>query len=745
MALVIVEAPKKIAKIKKCLGKEFQVESSAGHIMDLKKEDMGIKFPELEPVYEVYKDKRDIVKHLKAEAKKHDDIYIATDADREGEAIAYNILSILPKRGKNIYRVVFRSINKTEIQANMKNPIGFNEDVFLSQQARRMIDRLVGFKVSPLMWTKGLKHTSAGRVQSSALKFIVDREKEIRAFVKEEYWSIQAETKLDFAADFFAKNGRKYVPKNEKQAKDIVDDIRGDLEVTKFEQKMSETSPPKPFETSTLQQVAGSRFGWTGQKVMDTAQNLYANGLITYHRTDSLRCDPEKVKLARDKIEKKFGKNYLSPKPMVYGASKDAQDAHEAIRPTFDTLPATMMDDERKLYNLIRDRFFASQMASASFAKTQMVLDYEGKSKYSFKATGSILKFDGFLKVYGGTKDDKLIPAVKKGQKIPVKKLLPKQHFTKAPPRYTGPSLTSKVKKEGIGRPSTYASIAEHLIKRGYVNRQKNTLFATEVGIMVCDYLEAFFDKLTSAGFTSDMESRLDKVAAGELEMKKVVKDFLDILEEDIEKAKKGDAYTVFLTDTECSSCADGSKMAKKIGKHGVFLGCQNYPKCGRVINFGEDGKMVEDEIETGEACPECNSKVRKIKAKYGVFYGCSSYPVCEWKGKLNSEGTLVSIKKAETTDIKCPECKTNNLSKRKGRNGEFFGCSGYPKCKYTANIGEDGQPIKSEKKKKNAPKSTGKTCPKCKKNELVERTGRYGKFVACSGYPKCKHIEKEK
>jgi DNA topoisomerase-1 len=747
MPLIIVESPKKIPKIRKCLDNSYQFEASVGHIMDLAKKDMGIKLPELEPVYEVYGDKKEVVKRLKAAAKEHDKIYIATDADREGEAIAYNILSILPKRGKDIQRVIFKEINKREIKKGLDKPIGFREDFFKSQQARRMIDRLVGFKVSPLMWTKGLKNTSAGRVQSAALKFIVDREKEIRAFKKEEYWTIKAQTDLNFIANFFSLNGKKFVPKNEKEAKGISGDIKGDLTVTKFEKKTRTRKPYPPFETSTMQQDAGSKFGWTGKKVMDVAQSLFSQGLITYHRTDSVRCDPDQVVSIREKIEDKFGKKFLSAKPIVYGSGKDSQDAHEAIRPTFEMVPMELPRDEKRLLDLIRARFMASQMAEAKFAQASMELEYQGKGSYGFKASGSVMQFEGFLKVYGSAQDDVSIPSLDKGQSVSVNKVIPEQHFTKPPARFTDPSLTKKVKKEGIGRPSTYATIAEHLVKRGYITRKKNTLFATEIGIMVCDYLEKFFESLTNVSFTSDMESRLDKIAGGDLEMKKTLQEFLKILESDIDSAKRGSPNVVFMTDKDCSSCSDGSKMIKKVGRNGVFLGCQNYPECGHVLNFDEDGNMIEDEVETGQACPVCSNKVKKVKGKWGEFYGCSSYPVCNWTGKLDSEGNLVTNKKAEVTDIDCPECKEGNLVKRKRKKdgGEFYGCNRYPKCKYGANIGDDGQPVKAKKSTKKKAKPTGKTCPKCKKHELVERDGQWGKFVACSGYPKCKHIVKEK
>ncbi len=746
MPLVIVESPNKIPSIKKCLDKSFQVEASMGHIMDLRKKNMGIELPEFEPVYEVYPEKKDIVKRIKEAAKNHDEIYIATDADREGEAIAYNIQSILPKRGKKIYRVLFKEINKREILKGLKNPCGFREPVYNAQQARRITDRLVGFKVSPLMWTKGLKNTSAGRVQSAALKIIVDREKEILAFVKDEFWSIKAETDSNFIAEFYAIDGKKVTPKTKKETEAIVKDLGKKLLVTKFTKKTRSRAPSAPFETATLQQDAGSRWSWTGKRTMEVAQSLFSQGLITYHRTDSTRCDPDKIKYIRDMIEEKHGKGYLSAKPIEYGPKEEAQDAHECIRPTFYSAPAGLSGDERKLYNIIGARFMASQMAEAKFDQASMELEAKGKKVYNFKASGSVQQFDGFLKVYGSAQNDVSIPAIEEGEDVSVKKVHPKQHFTQPPKRYTGPSLTKKVKKEGIGRPSTYAVIDDTLIRKGYVERKKGSLHATDIGIMVCDYLDHFFANLTDAKFTANMEKELDLIEKGKAKIKKTLENFLVILDKDIDLAKRGSQLDVFRTDIDCKSCNDGSKMAKKIGKHGIFLGCENYPKCGHVINFDEDGNMKDDEVETGLACPVCHNKVRLIKGKWGEFYGCTAYPVCSWTGHMNDEGDLVTKekKKVETSEHDCPSCGEGKLVKRGGKNGDFYGCSRYPKCKHTANIGEDGVPLeKKGRAKKAAPKGTGKTCPKCNKNELVERDGRYGKFVACSGYPKCKHIEK--
>lgn len=608
-----------------------------------------------------------------------------------------------------------------------------------------MTDRLVGFKVSPVMWTKGLKGTSAGRVQSAALKFIADKEKEIRAFVKEEYWSITAKTSFNFDAEFYAINGESYTPKNEEETNKIVKEIKNPLIVSSYKRKTRTRRPPPPFVTSTMQQDAGGRYKWSSKKVMDTAQSLFSQGLITYHRTDSTRCDPDKIKDIREKIRKKLGEEYLSEKPINYGPKEEAQDAHEAIRPTFESIPPTIAPDERKLLNLITNRFMASQMAPAKFDQAKILLKHRGERILNFKASGSVLKFDGFLKIYGSSGDDVAIPEIKEGQGIDIEKIEPVQHFTKAPPRYTEPSFIKKMEKEGIGRPSTYASIIETLVHRNYVERKRNTIYGTEIGIMVCDYLDKFFNKLTHTEFTADMESKLDLVEAGKQDFVKVLEEFNDILDRDIINAKRKDSMQVFKSDVDCPSCNDGSKMVRKISDASVFLGCENWPKCGHTFNITEDGKLEASEVETGKACPSCGNKIRIRNGKWGKWASCEGYPSCTWKGSVDDEGNIVSQTEKKTTDLKCPKCEEHMLVHRKGKYGSFLGCEGYPICNFTAQIDKDGNIVVKSKKSrsKKEPKKTGETCPKCNKNELVEREGRYGVFIACSGFPKCKFIKK--
>lgn len=688
MPLVLIESPNKISKLRKILGSNYTIMASVGHIMDLSKKNLGIDTETFEATYKVNSDKKDVVKSIKDEAKKHDTIYIATDPDREGEAIAFHIASILPKTCTNIHRVKFNAITKEAVKKAMKSPGKLDDDLYNAQQARRITDRLVGFRVSPIMWTKGLRGTSAGRVQSVALKIISDREKDIRAFVPQEYWTIEVETSKDFSADFFALGGKAYTPKTKADADSILNDMNSgkkDLVVTAYDTKSRVRKPYPPFITSTLQQAASNAFGWGAKKTMSVAQNLFSQGMITYHRTDSTRTDPAKVSDLRKSIEKKYGKKYLSPKTISYGPKGAAQDAHEAIRPTYDSPVQPVSTDEKKLLKLIDARFTASQMASATFDQVSLKLEYPGKKAYGFKKNGSTLVFDGFLKVYGDIKDDVILPALSVGDKVSWEEVSGVQNFTKPPNRFSDASIIKLLEKEGVGRPSTYASILDTLINRKYISRVKKSLSATEIGIMVSDYLTAYFPKIVDKGFTSNMESNLDDIAAGNKDYKDTLTTFNQDLDAQITTANQSALPDTFIVDHKCPKCS--SKMIKKISKHGPFLGCSDWPKCDGTLSI--EGESTKVSVETGHSCPKCQ----------------------------------------------------NILVKRKGRNGEFYGCKAYPVCKFSAAIGEDGSPV--ERKKAEA-KDTGHKCPKCKKGTMLERKGRYGKFFGCSAYPKCKNIMKK-
>jgi DNA topoisomerase-1 len=689
MPLVLIESPNKISKLRKILGANYTIMASIGHIMDLSRKNMGIDTDTFEATYRVNTDKKDVVKEIKKEAKNHDTIYIATDPDREGEAIAFHLATLLPKRGVSVHRARFNAITKEAVQKAIKNPESLNDDLYNAQQARRITDRLVGFKVSPVMWNKGLRGTSAGRVQSVALKIISDREKAIRAFVPEEYWEIVAITDLDFGADFWGINGKSHKIPNQAEADRITSEMKqgsSDLIVSGYTKKTRSRKPPPPFITSTLQQAASNSFGWGAKKTMSVAQTLFGNGLITYHRTDSTRSDPQKIKDLRDNIEKKHGKKYLSSKTISYGPKSSSQDAHEAIRPTYDSPISTLGSDEKRLLALIGARFMASQMADAQFDQVAVKMEYVApKEKFNFKKNGSTLVFDGFLKVYGDIKDDVILPPLAVGKSVSWSDVLQTQHFTKPPPRYSDASIIKLMEKEGVGRPSTYASIIDTLLDRKYIKREKKSLNATEIGIMVSDYLTANFPSIVDTKFTSKMELNLDKIAEGQINYIDTLKNFNLNLDGQINSATTTGLPDTFIVDSECPKCS--SDMVKKISKHGAFLGCSDWPNCDGTLSISGE-KSDKESVETGHKCPKCS----------------------------------------------------NILILRNGKNGKFYGCKSYPACKYTATVGEGDVPVEI---KKATAKATGVTCPKCKKGEMLERKGRYGKFYGCSGFPKCKNIMK--
>ncbi len=748
--LVIVESPNKCAKLRKILGDDYEVVSSVGHIMDLEKKNMGVEIETWTPLYKINDDKQDVVKNLKNAAKKHKNVYVASDNDSEGHAISFHIKSLFEDEKKNIYRVIFKTITKPDVLNGIQNPIPFDENAYNSQKTRRISDRLIGFKVSPQMWAKGLRSTSAGRVQSTCLKFLVDREREIKKFIQEEYWSITAKTKLNFDAEFYGTNGKKYIPNNKEKTQDIINDIKGDLTISDYQKKIRNRETSPPFITSTLQKEVGTKFGWSSQKVMDLAQSLFAAGLCTYIRTDSVSTEPGKLQELRDMIEQQHGKKYLSPKAIIYSSKDNSQGAHECIRPTYEPEPVTLSQDEKRLLDLIKAKFMASQMAPAQFDQVTVKLEVQGQTnKYEFRTTGSIQTFDGFLKVYGSTSKDVLLPSLTKGQKVGIDKLIPQQHFTKPPSRYSEPLFVEKMETEGIGRPSTYGATIEKLINHKYIVRDNKVLVPTEIGEMVCMYLEKHFINITSPNLTAKMEGEMDLIAEGKLEMISLLNSFYEDLIKTLKTAQNDKSKDLFKSDIPCDKCNDGSVMVKKISEYGVFYGCENHPKCGHILTLNKEGSLVANQTETGHPCPDCGGIVVERKSKFGKFLSCKSYPTCNWKGKLDSDGKIAEKKKVEDTGISCSQCKKGTLLKRQYKDKFFLGCSNYPKCKHTMNLDESGNPIPKapSTKSKSKAKSTGKVCPKCKTNDLVERINATTQesFIACSGFPKCKYIQKDK
>jgi len=687
MALVLIESPNKVSKLKTILGDKYKIMASVGHIMDLSKKDLGIiDLETFEVAYKPNPDKKDVIANIKKEIEKHDTIFLATDPDREGEAIAFHLSKLIPD-GKTVHRVKFNAITKDVVLKSIKNPEKLDENLFLAQKARRVTDRVVGFKVSPVMWNKGLIGTSAGRVQSVALKYISDREKEIREFKSEEYWNMSSLFDEGFDSEIFSKNGKELHIPNESEAKKIEKIINdsSEIKVVDISSKKRSRKPYPPFTTSTLQQAASSAFGWSAKKTMDVAQSIFSHGLITYHRTDSVRVDSKKLDELREKIEAQYGTSYLSASVIKYGAKDGAQDAHEAIRPTYEQ-PLTSLDkDEKRLLSLIESRFMASQMADAQFDQVAIKIDaINNKDTINMKKNGSTMTFDGFLKVYGEKQDDVTLPALSVGQVLSLKEVRLSQHFTKPKPRHTDASIVKTLESDGVGRPSTYASILDTLFERDYILRNGNSLSATEVGIMVSDYLSHNFPKIVDSNFTSKMEENLDKIAEGKAVYKEILSGFYSDVETQVKNALTGELPPAFIVEKECPKCK--SNMVKKISKHGAFLGCTKWPECDGTRDI--DGNTSEDKtVETGHKCPQCS----------------------------------------------------NILILRDGKKGKFFGCKSYPDCKTTAKIGEDGNPVFSEVKNTD----DAATCEKCKKGKMIERSGKFGKFLGCSNFPKCRNILK--
>lgn len=751
MKLVIIESPNKIKKLKSILPSDFEIIASVGHMFDLPKKDLGIDLDNFEMDLVLDEGKKDILSNIKKTADSADTIYLASDADREGSGIAKNIFDALTKKNQSkCKRLLINAITKEAVEAAIKNPTTIDLNLCNAQKGRRVTDRLVGYKISPIMWTKGLKGTSAGRVQSVALKYIADLEKEIKAFKPEEYWKIILKNK-DFSAELILVDGEAHNSKTESEVKTIKSDLlsaKGSAVVSEYLKKVRTRSPEPPFITSTIQQAASNIFGWNAQKTMQVAQSLFAAGMVTYIRSDSIRVEPDKITSVREKIDTSYGQKYLSSSPRIYANKDAAQDAHEAIRPTYDQPLTQLSSDENKLLDLVDRRFKASQMADATFDQASLRIEVTSANHtYTFKVNGSIMTFDGFLKVYGENKEDLILPQLAVGNKVVIDDIVTSQHFTQPPGRYSDASIIKKLEKEGVGRPSTYASIIETVINRGYVERDKKSLHATELGIMVSDFLSVAFPDLVSPEMTSKMEEDLDKIADGKEDYKKIMSQFYSNLTSSIASAKKVSALDIFKVDRVCPDC--NSPLVKKKGEFGIFLGCSSYPKCGHVIKFSEKGEEMVEQEQTSTPCPDCGSKISLRKGKFGDFYGCSGYPDCKWTGQLDAEGNVVQKKKseAEETDITCSVCNNGKMIKRKGKFGDFLGCNQYPTCKNILNIDKDGNPVEGKSKtgqaKKAAPKSTGKKCPKCKQGELVERMGKFGKFISCNGYPNCKHIEK--
>ncbi len=691
--LIIVESPAKARTISNFLGKGYKVVASKGHIRDLPKSTFGITIEDdgtFVPKYSIPKEAAATVKELKKLAKEADTVYIATDEDREGEAIGYHIAKAIGKKPESLPRIVFHEITKSAITHALENPRTIDMNSVDAQQTRRLLDRIVGYKLSPLLASKIQKGLSAGRVQSAALKIVVDREREIKAFKPEEYWSIDAVFEKNIEAAIYSYEGKKIEKmtlKSEDEALLIVDSANAEsFKVTSIETSRRKSKNPPPFMTSTLQQTASTQLGFSPKKTMMVAQKLYEGvktdqgvmGLITYMRTDSLNLAKEAISGAREYIKEQYGERYLPSKPKYYSSkSKGAQEAHEAIRPTrIDFSPELaakyLSADELKLYRLIYNRFLACQMTEAEF-ETQTIMIAGERSV--FKATGRKMLFDGFYKVAGYNEQDKLLPELKKDQTVSLDDIRAQQHFTEPPARYNEASLIKKLESLGIGRPSTYAPTITILQTRKYIEIEKKRIHPTEIAFTVIEMLEKHFPEIVDSGFTSKMEETLDLIAEHKADWQKVLADFYAPFMEKIEKGKKEikSLKTATPTGEKCPQC--GHELVLRKGRYGEFIACSNFPKC----KYTKDPNAKEEEKAetTDEVCDKCGSPMVVKNGRRGKFLACSAYPKCK------NTKPLIPPKEL---DVPCPECG-GKLIERQGRRGVFYGCDNYPKCKFIANF----------------------------------------------------------
>ncbi|MDD4803676.1 MAG: type I DNA topoisomerase [Candidatus Pacebacteria bacterium] len=690
MKLLIVESPSKAKTIEKYLEGAYTVRASVGHIRDLPKSNKdAIDIPGgFIPHYEISPGKEKVVSELKSLANKVEDVLLATDPDREGEAIAWHIKEAIGL--KNPKRVCFYEITKDAIKEAIKNPRQIDEDLRKAQEARRVLDRLVGYDLSGLIWKKVRYGLSAGRVQSPALRIIMEREREIRAFKPEQFWTIEADTKTKDEIKITL--GCDKEPRDIKEVEKILDTAKKETwsikSVTETEAKRS---PKAPFTTSTLQQTASTRLGFAPSKTMMAAQKLYEAGFITYMRTDSTNLSTTALDQIGVLVSKKYGDNYA--KRNVYVTkSKNAQEAHEAVRPTdVNKETAGLTDEQRELYRLIWQRTVACQMSDAKILRSKITAIVGTGEIPTFSINGSRMLFDGWLKADPEARgEDVELPKVKEGDLLDLLDIRSHEKFTEPPGRYTEAGLIKELEKRGIGRPSTYASIMKTIETRGYVEKQNKTLFPTDTGEVVSDFLETNFAEYISDTFTADMEDKLDDISNGKREYEKTLKDFYGPFLKDV-KAKGGIEKVTNLGEADpsikCPKC-DGP-MVIKLSKSGKFLSCKNFPECvgARKIT----GEELEGPKETGEMCPECKvGKLVERDGRFGRFIACANYPKCKYIKK--GEGAPVN-----TTGVKCPMCKTGEMAERRGRFGTFFSCTNYPKCK---NITKT--------------KPTGNLCPTC-------------------------------
>ncbi|MHC4562460.1 MAG: type I DNA topoisomerase [Planctomycetota bacterium] len=822
--LVVVESPAKAKTINRYLGSGFVVRASMGHVRDLPKKDIGVDVDDdFRPTYEPLAGRKKVLTELKRYAQSAGDIFLATDLDREGEAIAWHLAESLAVSPERIRRVVFNEITSSAIRQAFDEPRSIDMDKVNAQQARRILDRIVGYQISPLLWRKVAPGLSAGRVQSVAVRLIVEREKEIDAFIPEEYWRIGSifhtdatvarrlagqwrdflATKDDkgnpptreakqaflaeqgaFEAELASFNGQRYKPENSEQALAVADAIgltilnvnttddpegKGpaacviDVEcevnpqgpqftVADLKQRDSQSRPPAPFTTATLQQAAASQLRFGASRTMRIAQQLYegidipgegTTGLITYMRTDSRHLSNEAISHVRDLIGNDFGDSYLPEKPNLYSSGERAQEAHEAVRPTNaarrpEDLRDSLTPEQFRLYELIWKRFVACQMTPARWKVTEAQLVARSDAGEAiFKAMGRQLEFDGFMRVAGLPRTkDQLLPALTDGQAVWPADLSPAQHFTQPPPRFTEAGLVKALEAEGIGRPSTYASIIQTIQDRQYVELESNAFHPTHLGTVVTDKLVQHFPDIFDVRFTAHMEDQLDRVEEAHLDWVAVLNEFYGPFSKDLEKAGEEMVHVhaeAEPSDYVCEKC--GKPMAYRFSKTGRYLSCTGYPDCKQTHPVDKDGKKVERK-DVDVACPTCGKSPMVLRrSRFGIFLGCSDYPNCKGTHPCDADGNPLKMVKPEDIHEICEACGGTMQVKFKGRRA-FLGCANYPQCKNTAKLPEG---IAVQPPPKPEPKDAGVPCNKCGKPMLI-RHGPRGEFLACSGFPKCRN-----
>ncbi len=753
-SLVIVESPAKAKTIEKYLGKNFKVKASVGHVKDLPKSKLGVDVKKgFEPTYEIIATKKKIIEELRKAASTADQVYLALDPDREGEAIAWHVAEEIYKGEKAgakdktkavkkpLHRVLFNEITKKAVLAAIANPIDLNKNLYEAQQARRILDRLVGYQVSPLLWDKVRRGLSAGRVQTVALRLICERERAIKAFNPEEYWTIEAVLEGSLPPSFTAKlasfEGKKFKIANEGESAKILSALKDAPHLLKsIVKKERRRNPYPPFITSRLQQDASQKLGYSAARTMMLAQQLYEGvdvgegdpvGLITYMRTDSTRISDEALTEVRQFIEEKLGKDYLPEKPLFYKNKKSAQDAHEAIRPTSvmrtpESVKPHVEEDLFKLYELIWKRFVACQMTQAVFDQTTFEIT---AGSYGYRANGTQMKFAGFLSLYEAAfvaerkekeeeaeeaeeaeKAAKTLPLLKEGETLKLLDTSPEQHFTEPPPKFNDASLIKELEELGIGRPSTYATILSTLVDKEYVKKEQRVFAPTDLGFIVNDVLIESFPDIFNVEFTAKMETELDEVEEGKQTCTEAVKDFYKPFQIALEKAKtnmRDIKRQEIATDLSCEKC--NSPMVIKWGRRGEFLACTNYPECKYTREFErqEDGKLKLMKLEvTGELCSTCGSQMVIKSGRFGKFLACSKYPECK-------------TTRAISTGITCPTCGGALAERRTKKGRTFYGCSQYPKCTFAT----WDKPLKE-------------ACPQCGSPTLVAKSTKAATTVKC-------------